>query len=73
MITHFIIVTWLLVPMLQLLCNTFKADSFDANTSVATVSFIYAYLKDLIMVRQQLYYSYNPYNKQTIPTDIAEN
>jgi len=42
------------VPMLQLLlCNTFKADSLDANTSVVTVSFIYACLEDLIMFRQQ--------------------
>jgi len=42
-----------LVPMLQLLCNTFKADSLDANTSVVNASFTYASLEDLIMARQQ--------------------
>jgi len=36
--------------MSQLLCNTSKADSLDANTSVA---FMYAWLEDSIMVRQQ--------------------
>jgi len=41
------------VPMLQLLCNTSKADILDANTTVTTGSLIYAWLKDLIMVRQQ--------------------
>jgi len=39
--------------MLQQLCNTSKADSLDANTSVATVSFIYVRLEDLFMVGQQ--------------------
>jgi len=42
------------VPMLQLLCNTFgKADSLNANTNVTTVTgfYLYACLKDLIMVR----------------------
>jgi len=38
------------VPMLQLLCNTSKAGSLDADTSVVTVSFIYACLEDSIMV-----------------------
>jgi len=33
------------------LCNTSKADSLVANTSVITVSFIYPCLEDLIMVR----------------------
>ena len=40
------------VPMLQLLCNTFgKADNFNANTSVITEFYLYACLKDSIMVR----------------------
>jgi len=42
-----------LLPMLQLLCNTFKADSLVANTSAIAASFIYPCLEDSIMVRQQ--------------------
>jgi len=41
------------VPMLQILCNTSKADSLVANTRVTAVSFIYPWLEDSIMVRQQ--------------------
>ena len=41
------------VPMLQLLCHTSKANSFNANTSTTTGFFIYAYLKGPIMVMQQ--------------------
>jgi len=32
----------------QLFCSTPKADSLDANTSVVTISFIYAFLEDLV-------------------------
>jgi len=39
--------------MLQLLCNTSKADGLDVNTSVVTASFAYACLENSIMVRQQ--------------------
>jgi len=56
-----------------ILRHTFKADSFDANMRVATVPFVYACLEDSIMVRQQELCSYNPYNKWTNPTDIAES
>ena len=45
------------VPMLQLICNTsvkVKADNLNANTSGITRFVIYACLKDLIMVRQQV-------------------
>jgi len=39
------------VPMLQLLCNTSgKADSVNANTNVTTGFYLYACLKDSIMV-----------------------
>jgi len=38
------------VPMLQLLCNTFKANILDANASVTTRSFIYASLEDSVIV-----------------------
>jgi len=41
------------VPLLQILCNTSKADSLVANMSVIAVSFIYPCLEDSIMVRQQ--------------------
>ena len=43
------------VPMLQLLCNTSKANSLNANTSMTTGFFIYARLKEPIMhgYRQQ--------------------
>ena len=38
--------------MLQLLCNTSgKADNLNANTSVITGFYLYACLKDSIMVR----------------------
>jgi len=41
------------VPILQLLCNTFKADSLGTNTSLTIGPFIYACLKVLIMGRQK--------------------
>jgi len=59
--------------MLQILCNTSKADSLIANTNVMAVSFIHPCLEDSITVRQQLRCSYNPYNKWINPTDIVEN
>jgi len=39
--------------MLQLLCNTSKANSLDLNVSLTTGSFIYACQKVLILGRQQ--------------------
>jgi len=86
---HFIVVTWfvcarvlrayisgkLLVPMLQLLCNTSKANSLNANTSMSTGFFIYACLKGPIMVMQQsnIVRSYDCYSKWTSAMDIPEN
>jgi len=58
---------WQIMTMLQISCNTSKADSLVANTSVITVSFIYPCLEDSIMVRRC---SYDPYNKQMNPGNL---
>ena len=42
------------MPMLQLLCNTSKANDFNTNTSTSTGFFIYAFLRGPIMVMQQV-------------------
>ena len=43
------------MPMLQLICNTsIQADSLDVNMSETTGFILYAYPKDLIVVRQQV-------------------
>ena len=45
------------VPMLQLLCNTYKANSLNTNMSTSTWFFIHACLKGQIMVMQLEIYS----------------
>ena len=51
---HFRKTTSAHVTALQIHNTSVKADSLDADTSVTTGFIIYAYLKDLIMVTQQV-------------------